>query len=119
MSDHTQGKVLHRGHHVVAEIDGDKFAIANCWSGPFAPTREIAAENARRLAACWNLLTMFSTEHIESNLDLTKLEALIAERDRLREVLRMAVAYELRAGRAFQMPEWIELAQKVLEEGGT
>jgi hypothetical protein len=45
--------------------------------------------NARRLAACWNLLIPFKTEEIEGGIDLVKLmqerDALKAEVERLRK----------------------------------
>lgn len=58
--------------HVVA-FDGENpepYTVANCYSGPFAPSREIARSNARRIVACVNACRGIPTEELETEPNL-------------------------------------------------
>lgn len=44
-----------KGYRIQAGDVVEPFVVANCWSGPFAPTREAARQNAEYLVAAANL----------------------------------------------------------------
>ncbi len=45
-------------YRVLAGDPSEAFTVANCWSGPFAPERHIATENARLIASAPELLAI-------------------------------------------------------------
>lgn len=100
---HTQGR-LHVSHHNDCDIvaaDGSFVATTNHVAAPWFP-----ANDARRLAACWNACVGFETETLESaDLHESAYAAegrefdLIRERDQLRAELERTQR-ELAAARA-------------------
>src|ERR1700730_10894402 len=60
MSEPLPGPWLARGVHVRTACEDD-YTVANCWSGPKAPTREIACKNAMLIAAAPDLLAACET----------------------------------------------------------
>lgn len=89
MSKHTPGPLTLYGHDLYFAHRAGGFSLRGC------PSPE---ENARRIAACWNLLAAFTTEEIEQWIDIV---SLVRQRDEaLQElqrehVLRVRLAGEL------------------------
>ena len=79
MSGHTPGRLtVHQNGYCIVSNDG-KTAVAHAYLVNQIPQTDVA--NARRLVACWNMLTDFSTERIEA--DDVDWQKLTVERDNL------------------------------------
>lgn len=89
MSQHTPGLLKLFGFDLYFANNAGGFSLRGC------PSPE---ENARRIAACWNLLAPFTTGEIEQGIDLVSLvrqrDEALQERQR-EHALRVRLAGEL------------------------
>lgn len=107
-AQHTPGRALLDDFDpIVRGEDGHR--IATCYrlidGDPNKTPEETGQANARRLAACWNLLEAVPTEQIEGSAKVTELcKKLLAQRDELLQVLEHALAWN---DDAEPTPSWV------------